>query len=279
VASGVLHRHRRHLARANTGRRCTDRSLHHSADGRSRRGAPEAQRQRLEVGRDIPANSDIAAIVKAAQGRWRPILITAILTSLRASELRDLRWWDVDLASASLHVPQRADRYGEIGKPKSRAGWRTVPLPPICCNSLRQWKLVCPKRDAGKVDADGNAIKELHLVFPNGAGKIESLANIINRGLIPTQIAVGVATDTGKRDERASQSQPPTVRACTRCVTGMRSWLINRRQDGGLELPPKLVQERLGHATIAVTMDTYGHLFPRGDDAEELAAAEKTLLA
>jgi len=33
------------------------------------------------------------------------------------------------------------------------------------------------------------------------------------------------------------------------------------------------VQERLGHATIAMTMDTYGHLFPRGDDAAELATA------
>ena len=46
----------------------------------------------------------------------------------------------------------------------------------------------------------------------------------------------------------------------------------------GSSCPPKVVQERLGHSTIAMTMDTYGHLFPRGDDAEELAAAERALL-
>jgi integrase len=45
-----------------------------------------------------------------------------------------------------------------------------------------------------------------------------------------------------------------------------------------LGLPPKNVQERLGHATITMTLDRYGHLF-RGDDADELEAAESALLA
>ena len=40
----------------------------------------------------------------------------------------------------------------------------------------------------------------------------------------------------------------------------------------------KMVQERLGHATISIAADTYGHLFPRGDDEAELAAAERALL-
>ena len=50
-------------------------------------------------------------------------------------------------------------------------------------------------------------------------------------------------------------------------------WCINRQKDGGLGLPPKNVQERLGHSTIAMTLDVYGHLF-RADEAEELDAAE-----
>ena len=41
------------------------------------------------------------------------------------------------------------------------------------------------------------------------------------------------------------------------------SWCINRRVDGGLELPFKMVQARLGHASIQITADRYGHLFPR----------------
>jgi integrase len=40
-----------------------------------------------------------------------------------------------------------------------------------------------------------------------------------------------------------------------------------------------IVQERLGHATINLTMDTYSHLFPRGEDNDELAVAERSLLS
>ena len=57
------------------------------------------------------------------------------------------------------------------------------------------------------------------------------------------------------------------------------SWCINSKKDGGPELPPKMVQDRLGHSSIVMTMDTYGHLFPRTDDGAELAAAENALLA
>jgi integrase len=56
------------------------------------------------------------------------------------------------------------------------------------------------------------------------------------------------------------------------------SWCLNRRVDGGLELPIKNVQARLGHAAIALTADRYGHLFPSADDGTELAAAEQAIL-
>ena len=57
------------------------------------------------------------------------------------------------------------------------------------------------------------------------------------------------------------------------------SWCINRKADGGLELPAKVVQERLGHASIVMTMDTYGHLFPASNDRAELEAASAALWA
>jgi integrase len=123
-------------------------------------------------------------------------------------------------------------------------------------NTLRAWKLACPKG-------------EEHLVFPNGAGRVESLANIINRGLIPAQTAGKVVNAEG----RAKYTGMHTLRHF------YASWCINRLEDGGLGLPPKIVQERLGHSQIAMTLDTYGHLFPRGDDTEALATAEKALLS
>ena len=57
------------------------------------------------------------------------------------------------------------------------------------------------------------------------------------------------------------------------------SWCINSPEHGGQGLPPKAVQERLGHSSIVMTMDTYGHLFPDERDAEKrLADAERALL-
>jgi hypothetical protein len=56
------------------------------------------------------------------------------------------------------------------------------------------------------------------------------------------------------------------------------SWCINRKEDGGLGRPLKVVQHRLGHSSIQMTADVYGHLFPSGDDGAELAAAQKALL-
>ena len=105
---------------------------------------------RLKVGVHIPTADEIKAIIAAA-GPWRPLLMTAIFAGLRASELRGLRWEDVDLKRSELHVRQRADRYNVMGKPKSKAGDRLVPLGPLVLNALREWKLACPKGELGLV--------------------------------------------------------------------------------------------------------------------------------
>ena len=58
----------------------------------------------------------------------------------------------------------------------------------------------------------------------------------------------------------------------------MRVGASTAKRDGGLGLLPKRVQQLMGHSSIAVTMDRYGHLFPQGDTADALKAAEKALL-
>lgn len=212
------------------------------------------QKGRLKVGVDIPTRAEIKAIVEALDGRWRPLLLTAIFSGLRASELRGLRWRDVDFAAREIRVHQRADRFNKIGPPKSVSGERSVPVPPLVVNTLREWRLACPKGD-------------LDLVFPNGSGNVEQLNNIVRRGLKPAQVAAGVTVD--------GKAKYPGIHALRHFFA---SWCINRVQDGGLGLPAKVVQGRLGHSSIVMTLDVYGHLFPRGDDADELAAAERSLL-
>ncbi len=59
--------------------------------------AEKRQKGKLKVGVDIPTPDEIKAIIANAKGRWRPLLATAVFTGLRASELRGLRWEDVDL--------------------------------------------------------------------------------------------------------------------------------------------------------------------------------------
>ncbi|MCA1467239.1 site-specific integrase [Bradyrhizobium sp. IC3195] len=239
--------------------------------------AERRQRGKLKVGIDIPAPAEIRQLIASLEGRWRPLLLTAIFTGLRASELRGLRWVDVDLQKSELHVRQRADIYNEIGMPKSESGERTVPMPPILTNTLREWKLKCPRRDTGEKDETGEPIKALEFVFPNGSGNIESLSNILQRGLQPAMIAAGVTVPAVDAEGN------PTVEAKYTGMHSLRhfyaSWCINRRAEGGLELPLKVVSGRLGHSTIAMTADTYGHLFPRGDDGAELEAAERQLLS
>ncbi|EJZ22430.1 site-specific integrase [Rhizobium sp. Pop5] len=234
------------------------------------------QKGKLKIGVDIPTRQEVKAIVGAMEGRWRPLLLTAVFCGLRASELRGLRWSDVDFEKRQIRVHQRADRFNEIGRPKSEAGERMIPAPPMVINTLKEWKLSYPRPLTGSLDDEDNPIREeardTHLVFPNGLGNVESLANIINRGLIPTQLRAGVTVGTG--DEVQAKY---TGMHCLRHFYA--SWCINRTEEGGLGLPPKVVQERLGHSSIVMTMDTYGHLFPRGDDADELAAAERSLLA
>jgi integrase len=218
------------------------------------RHADRRQKGKLKVGVDIPTLDEMRAVIAHLESRWRPMLLTAIFTGLRASELRGLRWADVDLRRGEIHVRQRADRWRVLGPPKSEAGERPIPLLPMVVNALREWKLACPKGD-------------LDLAFPNGAGRIEDHSNIVERGWIPAQLAAGV-TKQGK-------AKYPGLHAVRHFYA---SWCINRRVDGGLELPLKSVQSRLGHATIQMTADRYGHLFPRGDDGAEMAAAERAFL-
>lgn len=249
--------------------------------GARRRGkerqADKRQKGKLKVGVDIPTREEIKAIVGAATGRWRPLLITAVFTGMRSSELRGLRWQDVDFERAQISVHQRADDYGEIGRPKSEAGERTIPVPPAVINALREWKLACPRRMTGN-DPDGNPVRELHYVFPTGSGNIESRSNMTKRGFLPTQVAAGVSVASDETDEGGKIVMLAKYGGMHSLRHFYASWLINRPQEGGLGLPPKVIQERLGHSSIVMTMDVYGHLFPRGDDADEMAAAERALL-
>lgn len=214
----------------------------------------------VKIGVDIPTPEEIRKLVQVLNGlegssrRFRPALLTVILTGLRASELRGLRWEDIDLKRGEVTVRQRADKYHQIGHPKSRSGERTIPIGPDLVNILREWKLACPNGELG-------------LAFPSVVGKIDPYSNIVHK--------FGQVVRAAGLLDRLGQPKYTGLHALRHFYA---SWCINRKEDGGLELPAKIVQARLGHASIVMTMDTYGHLFPSQDDGAELADAERGLL-
>ena len=215
--------------------------------------------RKIKVSVDLPTKEEARQILATVEGRWRPLLVTAIFTGLRASELRGLSWDDVKFKPKQIHVRQRADRYNQISSPKSHAGERKVPMSPMVLNTLKEWQPACPKSD-------------LNLVFPNGAGNIESLANIYRRGFGAVQEKCAMVVDTGRKDKGGSPIMRPKY--------GMHAlrhfcayWLIEQG------FPPKRLQDIMGHDSMRMTFDTYGHLFPDlEDDHAKLAAGELFLV-
>ena len=166
--------------------------------------------------------------------------------------MRGLRWTDVDLKAGEIKICRRVDRFNKFGSPKSEAGTRTVPMSPLLLNTLKVWRLACPKG-------------ELELVFPNGAGNIENHGNLLARIFWPIQVAAGVTVvRNGKPDAKYS------LHALRHSCAAL--WI---EQGFG----PKRIQVLMGHSSITQTFDRYGYLFEaRAADTDAMAAITAKLI-
>jgi integrase len=201
-------------------------------------------------GIEMPTRDELRAILSAAAGRWRPLIVTAMVTGLRGSELRGLTWGDVDLKAGVLKVRRRADQWGRFGPPKSKAGKRDITMTPMVLTVLREWKLACP------------ATKD-ELVFPAPSRRVLSHACILKDGFGPLQVAAGVITGTGEPKYG--------LHALRHAAAAMFI-----EQGFG----PKKVQALMGHASIRLTFDTYGYLFKtEEEDRAGMAQLEARLLS
>src|SRR5262249_42101301 len=135
-------------------------------------------------------------------------------------------------------------------------GERTIPFGKIVANTLKEHRL----RSSYSSDAD--------LVFCSRRGTVLGHPKMVEYSLHKAQVLSGMVDEKGE----------PKYTGMHSLRHFYASWCINRVKDGGIGLPPKNVQERLGHSTINMTLDTYGHLF-KADDTEELDAAEVALVS
>lgn len=208
---------------------------------------------------EMPTKDELRAILKHTPARWIPFIRVAMLTGMRASELRGLQWRDVDLDAGVIHVRRRVDRYNEFGPPKSDAGTRDIPISDSTVAMLKAWRKECPK---GEHD----------LVFPNGEGNIEGHANLLHRVFWPAQITAGVTVVTGEKDKDGK----PILDA-KYSLHALRHAAAALFIEQGF--PPKKVQSLMGHASLAMTYDVYGYLFKsEDDDRAKIAEMETALL-
>lgn len=195
---------------------------------------------------EMPTKAEIKRIVEATPAKWTPYIRTAILTGLRASELRGLTWADVDLDRGVIRVTHRMDRFGADGPPKSDAGRRDIPMSTGTVAMLTSWKEECPK-------GEGN------LVFPAPEGGAMSHQNFLRRVFWPTMLKAGVTIDTGDVDDDGKPVFEPkyTFHALRHAAAALFI-------EQGFR--PERVKTLMGHSSIQITFDVYGYLFPKEDD-------------
>lgn len=224
--------------------------------GRSKREKPKVV---------IPTTVELKAIIAQADEGMKPLVMVAIFAGLRASEIRGLRWKDVDFKAKTITVAQRADKYCHLGPPKSEAGYRTIPIGDALVTELKRWKLRCPIGDLG-------------LVFPNIAGNVQDYGHLLRRKFFPLQIKAGICDPVmidGKPKLDAKGQPVQTARYGLHSLrhAAASAWIKQR-------IDLKRLQVWIGHENIELTLDTYGHLIMDAEgDAALIAAAQAELMA
>jgi integrase len=233
--------------------------------------------QRLAKRAEIPSITDLRAMLAAADRlsnedpRLPVMLRIVMLAGLRASELRGLAWPGVHLRGPELAVSQRADRWNELGPPKSKAGYRTIPIGPALATMLKAWKLRCPPSSKGLVFPSRPAGRQ----WPSSVGragdgpiKQHTMAAV----LLKVQVAAGVAIDTGERTADGKPIWKPRYDWHHLRHAAASNWL-----NDGIDL--KRLQVWIGHENIQLTIDVNGHMIADAKkDAALAAGAEASLL-
>jgi integrase len=166
------------------------------------------------------------------------LYVLALTTGMRSGEMLALKWADVDLRSSRLHVRRTVQSIGGawvFGEPKTAKGRRTIALPSMAVEALREHRTAQLEARL----AAGPLWEDLDLVFPNHSGRPLQRQNVQRMSFKPLLKRAGLP-NIRFHDLRHS--------AATLLLT--------------LGEHPKVVQERLGHATIAITMDIYSHVMP-----------------
>jgi integrase len=171
-----------------------------------------------------------ARLLKASKkDRLHAMYVVAVTTGMRQGELLALKWGDIDLIAKKLTVKRTITAKQKIKKPKSKKSLRTIDLSEMVVDALEKHRKLCL--------ATGLAGSEW--VFPDTNGGLLRRQNFVRRSFKPLVKASGV----------------PDIR-----FHDLRHAAATLMLGAGIN--PKIVSETLGHASVAFTLDTYGHVMP-----------------
>jgi integrase len=181
--------------------------------------------------------AEMQALIDAALPEHKALIATACLTGMRQGELLALSWDDVDFLNNRIHV-RRAVSGRKISEPKTRHSKRVINVPPTLIEMLKEHQL----RQMVELPQNPN-----NLVFPNQNGNLMDHSTLLRYIFWPTLKRAGLRK-IRFHDLRHS----------------FASLLIHRGEN------IKYIQRVLGHSSIQITLDVYGHLLPEaGVEAAE----------
>lgn len=172
-----------------------------------------------------------ALLTAAREDRFHALYILAVATGLRQGELLGLQWDDIDLAGAILHVRHALHEVAGrlwLDEPKTTMARRAVDLPAVAVAALREHR--------ERMLAEGRL---LEFVFCDTQGGPVRKSNLVRRSFLPLLKRAGL----------------PRIRFHDLRHTAATLLLLQG-------VHPKVVQERLGHSQISITLDTYSHVLP-----------------
>ena len=197
--------------------------------------APRAERKEMRTLSEEQVRSLLAA---TAGTRHHSLWIFLVTTGVRLGEALALKWADIDMVEGTATIRRALQRHRGVGmvfvEPKSSRGRRTVPFPPETLAALAAQRIDLNRERS----QTGKLWYENDLVFPSPDGRPRDLTYLsytFHRGL-----------------ERAGL---PRLRIHDLRHTAATHLLTKH-------VHPKVVQELLGHSTIAITLDTYSHVMP-----------------
>lgn len=177
---------------------------------------------------------EVLALADTIDARYRALVLVGGFGGLRLGELAGLRRRRVDALRGRVEVVETGVEAGGVvtfGPPKTRAGRRTVGLPKVAADALRDHlaALADPRADA--------------LVFCAPEGGVLRAATWRRRFWHPAVRAAGL--------------EPLRIH-------DLRHTAISLWMEAGDNL--KDVSVRAGHTSVAFTLDRYGHRYPEADD-------------